>query len=220
MPANNVRGRSGAEDLDEIEKSMVIIGHANGMNTDQIAAEIEELTGKRRRDPSTIRKFLKRWQQNPTIKATARPGRPAKTLSSVDKEIIGAAKRDPFATSQAIANEINERHPGLDISRRLVDPRLAEVRLFRRVAAIKPTLSDENRRYRLCWAKEHVNWTLEMWKRVLWTDESSFYIHYNGKLYVWRHAHMHYQHHLMKKTWKKEGEFLFDATLINPHDCS
>ena len=36
----------------------------------------------------------------------------------------------------------------------------------------KPPLSDEHRRVRLAWALEHVNWTIEQWNRILWTDET------------------------------------------------
>lgn len=33
-----------------------------------------------------------------------------------------------------------------------------------------------NKNKRLRWAKEHRHWTLEYWKKVLWTDESKFEI--------------------------------------------
>uniref|UniRef100_A0A093VG25 Transposable element Tc1 transposase n=1 Tax=Talaromyces marneffei PM1 TaxID=1077442 RepID=A0A093VG25_TALMA len=36
----------------------------------------------------------------------------------------------------------------------------------------KPPLSDEHKRVRLAWALEHVNWTIEQWNRILWTDET------------------------------------------------
>jgi len=42
----------------------------------------------------------------------------------------------------------------------------------RRIAAKKCTLFEENRRKRLEWAQEHVNWTDEQWDEVLWSDET------------------------------------------------
>jgi len=42
----------------------------------------------------------------------------------------------------------------------------------RRIARQKPPLSEKNRRARLEWAREHINWTSEQWSRILWTDET------------------------------------------------
>ncbi|KAG1486748.1 hypothetical protein G6F54_013118 [Rhizopus delemar] len=36
----------------------------------------------------------------------------------------------------------------------------------------KPLLSEVNRRKRLGWALNHVDWTMEDWKRVIWSDET------------------------------------------------
>src|SRR5690348_5898976 len=40
------------------------------------------------------------------------------------------------------------------------------------VALAKPPLSDENKKTRLEWAKEHKDWTLTQWMEILWTDET------------------------------------------------
>lgn len=40
------------------------------------------------------------------------------------------------------------------------------------IARAKPPLSEKNRRERLQWAREHVSWTLDQWKQILWTDET------------------------------------------------
>jgi transposase len=42
----------------------------------------------------------------------------------------------------------------------------------RRVARRKPPQSERNRTARLQWAIEHVEWTFELWKRILWSDET------------------------------------------------
>ncbi|KAI0994178.1 hypothetical protein K3495_g14006 [Podosphaera aphanis] len=42
----------------------------------------------------------------------------------------------------------------------------------RRIAASKPPLSAENKRKRLEFATEHLDWNKEDWMRVLWTDET------------------------------------------------
>lgn len=44
---------------------------------------------------------------------------------------------------------------------------------YRRYPALKkPPLSEPTRLARLSWAKEHINWTMDQWYNVLWTDET------------------------------------------------
>ncbi len=48
-----------------------------------------------------------------------------------------------------------------------------ERRGYRRyVARQKPPLSEKNKRDRLSFAQEHLNWTREQWNQILWTDET------------------------------------------------
>jgi len=42
----------------------------------------------------------------------------------------------------------------------------------------KPRLTDEARRKRLNWALEYQHWTLEDWKNIIWTDETSVVLGY------------------------------------------
>lgn len=46
-----------------------------------------------------------------------------------------------------------------------------------RIAVRKPLLRKQNKQKRLNWAQQHKDWTIEQWKRVLWTDESKFEIY-------------------------------------------
>ena len=58
---------------------------------------------------------------------------------------------------------------------------------FRRcVACPKPLVSWINRRKRLKWAREHLHWTKEDWKRVMFTDESSFETGQRARTFVTR----------------------------------
>jgi len=70
------------------------------------------------------------------------------------------------------------------------------------VAVVKvkrPLLTKAHRQRRLKWALEHQNWTVEDWKRVLWTDETKINrIGSDGRVYV----------------WKKKGEPLSDRTCL------
>uniref|UniRef100_A0AAY5F1C5 Transposase Tc1-like domain-containing protein n=1 Tax=Electrophorus electricus TaxID=8005 RepID=A0AAY5F1C5_ELEEL len=53
-----------------------------------------------------------------------------------------------------------------------------------------PLLSIVNRQRRLQWAKTHQQWTVDDWKKVVWSDESQFQLHHhNGRARVWRKQH-------------------------------
>ena len=44
---------------------------------------------------------------------------------------------------------------------------------YRRHPALKePPLSEKTREARLAWADEHIQWTMDQWNKVLWTDET------------------------------------------------
>jgi hypothetical protein len=60
------------------------------------------------------------------------------------------------------------------ISTSTVQRRLSESSLQGRIAAKKPLLKDTNKKLAL--AKKHEQWTLDQWKYVLWSDESTFEI--------------------------------------------
>ena len=52
----------------------------------------------------------------------------------------------------------------------------------------KPPLSDQNRRVRLAWALEHLNWTIEQWNRILWSDETWVTSGFHTRIWVTRKA--------------------------------
>jgi Transposase len=54
---------------------------------------------------------------------------------------------------------------------------------------VKPGLNDENKKIRLQWCLDHKDWTLEDWKNVIWTDETSVQSgNVRGKRRIWRLA--------------------------------
>ncbi|KAF6815631.1 hypothetical protein CMUS01_12404 [Colletotrichum musicola] len=56
----------------------------------------------------------------------------------------------------------------------------------RRSARRKPSISETNRQKRLAWAYENNHWTVEDWRKVLWTDETWITGGHHTKLYVTR----------------------------------
>ncbi len=51
-------------------------------------------------------------------------------------------------------------------------------------------LSDKNRKWRRQFTQDHQNWTREVWKNVVWPDESRFLLrHSDGRVRIWCKEH-------------------------------
>ena len=100
-------------------------------------------------------------------------GRPRKTSPRTDFILKKEVKADPGIT----ALEIKEKHPKLlqDVAVRTVQHRLQkDLKLPSRRAAKKPLLTDKMRKKRLQFCKKHRSWTSRDWKKVMFSDESTF----------------------------------------------
>ena len=63
------------------------------------------------------------------------------------------------------------------INKRLIDTRL-NVRLLKR----KPLLLPRHKQH-FQWAKDHKDWTEDMWKKIVWSDESKINLyHSDGRM--------------------------------------
>jgi transposase len=65
---------------------------------------------------------------------------------------------------------------GFNVSESTLIQVLTQLNLFHRVARQRPFIRVLDKKRRLEYAKKYKHWTAEDWKRVIWTDESSFHI--------------------------------------------
>ena len=99
-----------------------------------------------------------------------------KTTQREDRYIERALKQNDSVPLRDITNIV-----GLPISERTVRRRRSEAGLGSYIAAEKPGLRHENVVKRLEWAMRYKDWTVEDWKRVIWSDESSIWIGVNPR---------------------------------------
>ncbi|KAK4513117.1 uncharacterized protein ATC70_012911 [Mucor velutinosus] len=70
----------------------------------------------------------------------------------------------------------------------------------------KPLPSDTNDKKRLAWCKQHKDWTVDDWKRVIWTDETKINrFNSDGRQWAWIRSGEQLQNHHVKLTVKHHG---------------
>lgn len=147
-------------------RSRIITLHEEGYASRQIGERLNVA-------PSTIKYTIRRYRETGDLEDRDRPGPSRITTQADDRHLQLISKRNRRKTAPEIASEFN-RGRQQPISVTTVKRRLAEGKLHGRVAARKPLLRRGNRLKRLQWAREHKDWTVEQWQKVLWTDESIF----------------------------------------------
>ena len=74
----------------------------------------------------------------------------------------------------------------------------------------KPGLTKQMRAERLAWCQAHSHWTLEDWKRVIWSDETSVVLnHRRGGYRIWRTPEEKLCKSCIRERWKGYSEFMF-----------
>lgn len=123
---------------------------------------------------SSVQRYVAEYKTNGKFQSKAgNSGRKRITTVQTDRLVVRSVLGSPEkrrVTSEAITTYLAAA--GISVSARTVRRRLVENGLNSRVAAKKPLLRAVNVQKRLAWAQERVNWTVQDWAKVLWTDES------------------------------------------------
>lgn len=132
---------------------------------------------------TTIYNVFQRYRQRGSIQTAKRPGRPRKLTDRDLRELGRIIQHLRKMKAPEICNLMLK-----EVSTRTIRQKAHEmVFFFSRVAAKKPFINEDQRKRRLTFARDHQHWTINNWKKVIWTNESSFEI---GKQYqqvmVWR----------------------------------
>lgn len=102
-------------------------------------------------------------------------GRKRATTTHTDRQLVRMVKTDPQITSRKLKEVLD-----LPIAPSTIRKRLIEAELRARIPRKVPLLTARNIRKRLSFAKIHVNWPLEKWRNILWTDESKIVLFGSG----------------------------------------
>jgi transposase len=121
-------------------------------------------------------------------KENLKGGCPSKLSPTDQRRIIHSitsGKLDNAVQATHFINSINESH----VSSKTVRRTLKQHGLKAVVKAKRPLLKAQHRKARLSFALKYQNWTVDDWKRVLWSDETKINkIGSDGHQYVWKKA--------------------------------
>lgn len=124
----------------------------------------------------------KEGELTPYTASAPRSGRPEKLTRREKRHLISIAKRERRVSLGILTRSITTK-----VCMKTARKVLANAGLRRRRAKRKPYISPLQKLKRFLWCKERRNWTLDDWRRVIWTDESRFEVGFvGGTVWVWR----------------------------------
>ena len=125
-----------------------------------------------------------------------------KSTKRSDRTLVRISLGNRRLNSQELARELKESS-GVALSAPTVRRRLLENGLRGCKARKKPLLTEKQRKRRLDWARSHVKWPIEKWRKVLFSDESTFTVNnHAGNNFVRRKPEEEYRPYCISPTIK------------------
>ena len=152
--------------VSDLEKGQIIAYNQMGYSIREIAEEIG-------RGKSTVNRWVLKYEETGETGRKKGSGRPRKTTKRFDRRLVRHMKPNRKITSRKIISDL-----GLDISQRTVTRRLNEAGYISFFQRKKAFVNKRNRKKRVRWAKDHKNWSVAEWMKVLWSDESPYTFRY------------------------------------------
>jgi hypothetical protein len=149
--------------------------------------------------------------ENKHLEDAPRSGRPTKDTKEVEELITSKVRLDRYGrekTCAQLAGDLSQA--GIQISGITIWRILRRMGFKKTKPTRKPGLTKRMREERLAWALAHEHWTLEDWKRVIFSDETSVVIgHRRGGYRVWRTKDEPFLKSCIRERWKGYSEFMF-----------
>lgn len=140
-----------------------------------------------------------------------RSGRPSKQKTDIQTEVLSKVRFDRYGREKTCADIAGELSlSGIDISAVTIWRILRKAGLKKTKPTRKPGLTQKMKDERLQWCLTYRDWTLEDWKNVIWTDETSVVLlHRRGGYRIWRSKHEAFLRSCIRERWKGNSELMF-----------
>jgi transposase len=174
-PITNMAPKTDRRELEESTKIKIVTLKTAGLSGREIARRLNLV-------PRTVNRIIKRHSTSGSIENSPRSGRPKKLSERDHRRLKNIVEQERRGTLEDIAKQIPSKPSRSTVRRALHDASLRS-----RISAKKPFICAKNQKKRLEFALKYRNLTVDDWKHVIWTDESSFEIGKNTRqVRVWR----------------------------------
>ncbi|KAG0897627.1 hypothetical protein G6F33_013416 [Rhizopus arrhizus] len=113
-------------------------------------------------------------------------GRPKALTKREQQHLVRAVTADGLENAVQ-AQQSLEQSLGKSVSVDTVRRALKDAGLVSFVKPKKPLINERNRKRRLQWARQHIDWTVNDWMNVIWSDETKVNrFGSDGKSYAWK----------------------------------
>jgi len=117
---------------------------------------------------TTVQCVLRRLQTTPSGANEPRSGRPISITPRAVRILLRQLRSEPKITWRQL-----KTNTGIDLDARTLNATLRAHGISHWLALKRPKLTPEAARLRLKWAKTHEDWTVDQWRKVIWSDEAS-----------------------------------------------
>lgn len=180
--------------LTDFDHGQIIAKRSAGMKVKDVADAYGIST-------ATIKRICAKFRRNGNCNRKIGSGSRRKTSERDDIMIIRAVKKNRDITAGEIRDELHLEN----VCEKTIRNRISECSEFKSYWKIqKPFVSEKNRLIRVKWAKEHLPWTVEDWRQVMWSDESPFVLRFAKRQRVWRTFNERYEPWATRATVKHD----------------
>lgn len=135
---------------------------------------------------SAVHRTVKRYRESGEYSRRPGSGRKRATSRADDRFVKMTSLRNRFLTAVDVRDRLQNVR-GVVVSTETVRRRLKQAGLASRRPVKSPQLTREHRVRRLAFAERHLNWTVEQWGSVLFTDECRIGLYSSDdRIRVWR----------------------------------
>ncbi|KAI7933980.1 hypothetical protein MJO28_017368 [Puccinia striiformis f. sp. tritici] len=118
---------------------------------------------------TTVSGIISRSRIRGTVETAKKSGRPRLTNDRDIRQLRNFLGSHPKSSLAEVTDSMEN-----PVSIPTVRRRAHELGYRSRIAVKKPFINSINRQKRLTFAREHLEWTIADWSKVIWSDESSF----------------------------------------------